>query len=76
MFSEFVDLKHKDYPGQNLKLASIWLRDHCRCKECYNHSTKQRLLDLTKLPENLKVKSFSEKPNGYIFVQCKSKHIC
>uniref|UniRef100_T1GLP5 TauD/TfdA-like domain-containing protein n=1 Tax=Megaselia scalaris TaxID=36166 RepID=T1GLP5_MEGSC len=50
MFSEFVDLKHKDYPGQNLKLASIWLRDPAA------------------------VKSFSEKPNGYIFVQWSDGH--
>ena len=24
---------------------NIWLRDHCRCSECYHPVTKQRLLD-------------------------------
>lgn len=24
---------------------NLWLRDHCRCSECYHHVTKQRLLN-------------------------------
>lgn len=31
--------------GITSKFHSIWLRDHCRCSQCYHPTTKQRLLN-------------------------------
>ena len=31
--------------GIESKFHHVWLRDHCRCPECYHPKTKQRLLD-------------------------------
>ncbi|XP_071949804.1 trimethyllysine dioxygenase, mitochondrial-like [Antedon mediterranea] len=43
--------QHEDYlelPVESavpLKIPYVWLRDHCRCSECYNQKTNQRLFD-------------------------------
>ncbi|KZP00626.1 Trimethyllysine dioxygenase [Calocera viscosa TUFC12733] len=32
----------------------IWLRDHCRCPECFHPITKQRMLDTFSIPRDIK----------------------
>ncbi|KZT56972.1 Trimethyllysine dioxygenase [Calocera cornea HHB12733] len=32
----------------------IWLRDHCRCPECFHPVTKQRMLDTFSIPRDIK----------------------
>ena len=36
------------------KFHHIWLRDHCRCQECYNHDTHQREADILQIPLDIK----------------------
>ncbi|XP_059615228.1 trimethyllysine dioxygenase, mitochondrial [Phlebotomus argentipes] len=44
-------------PSRNLKLNYFWLRDHCRCLECYNHETKQRRFSVLTLAPDVRAKS-------------------
>ncbi|XP_066952067.1 trimethyllysine dioxygenase, mitochondrial [Macrobrachium rosenbergii] len=37
-----------------LGVSYLWLRDHCRCPECYNYITNQRKLDMQKIPLNIR----------------------
>lgn len=71
MFSDLIELQHKDYPKQQLKLSTIWLRDHCRCIDCFNPIMKQRTFDLTQLPKDLQVSKICENTDGSILVLCK-----
>ncbi|KAG6910252.1 hypothetical protein DXG01_012063 [Tephrocybe rancida] len=35
------------------RFHNIWLRDHCRCPECFHPVTKQRLLDTFSIPHDI-----------------------
>ncbi|KAI8895473.1 hypothetical protein BC833DRAFT_622997 [Globomyces pollinis-pini] len=35
--------------GSQTSFHGIWLRDHCRCQQCFHPITKQRLLDTSKI---------------------------
>ncbi|XP_066999584.2 trimethyllysine dioxygenase, mitochondrial isoform X4 [Anabrus simplex] len=39
----------------------IWLRDHCRCEKCYNHTTNQRKLNILDIPTDIEPESYSVK---------------
>lgn len=43
---------------QPIHVSYIWLRDHCRCKECYNQETFQRTLSILDIPDDVKPASF------------------
>src|SRR5438552_1244105 len=43
---------------------NFWLRDHCRCEECFHEVTKQRLVDTFKIPEDIKSLSASPELHG------------
>uniref|UniRef100_A0A1A9X281 Trimethyllysine dioxygenase, mitochondrial n=1 Tax=Glossina brevipalpis TaxID=37001 RepID=A0A1A9X281_9MUSC len=47
-----------------LKLNQFWLRDHCRCLQCYNQVTKQRKYNLLDLPEDIAVKDWHNTEDG------------
>ncbi|CAB4404256.1 unnamed protein product [Rhizophagus irregularis] len=54
-----------DWPdGQTSKFHNIWLRDHCKCDECFHKVTKQRLVDTFKIPEDLESESALPESNG------------
>ena len=36
-------------------LSAVWLRDHCRCAQCRDPRSGQRLFDVTDLPEDVRV---------------------
>lgn len=56
-------------PGLNVNLDFFWLRDHCRCAQCYNQDTNQRKLDIRKIPLN--IRPLSTKVNGdQLMVEC------
>lgn len=40
--------------GALAKFDHIWLRDNCRCAECYYDATKQRLLNSCSIPDDIK----------------------
>ncbi|XP_033122591.1 trimethyllysine dioxygenase, mitochondrial-like [Anneissia japonica] len=50
MFSQHEDyLELISVEGDDaLKIPYVWLRDHCRCSECYSHDTNQRNFDAFK----------------------------
>ena len=42
------------------KLPHIWLRDLCKCSECFNEKTEEKTLDLAKIAINTKPLYFRE----------------
>ncbi|OZJ02311.1 hypothetical protein BZG36_04456 [Bifiguratus adelaidae] len=42
----------------------FWLRDHCRCPECYHQVTRQRLVNTFSIPETIKPSRVNAKPEG------------
>ncbi|CUM65392.1 uncharacterized protein PRCAT00003028001 [Priceomyces carsonii] len=46
-----IELKWGD--GEAAKFHNIWLRDNCRCHECYYDVTKQRLLNSSLIDEDI-----------------------
>ncbi|KAK2726065.1 trimethyllysine dioxygenase, mitochondrial-like [Artemia franciscana] len=43
---------HSEKLGKPLCFYNVWLRDHCRCNECYHVRTNQRLFDILKLDQD------------------------
>ncbi|KAI0261536.1 mitochondrial protein [Gloeopeniophorella convolvens] len=46
------------------KFHHMWLRDHCRCSECFHPVTKQRLMSTFEIPPDLEPVSVQSKPEG------------
>ncbi|KAI0806098.1 hypothetical protein BC629DRAFT_1142532 [Irpex lacteus] len=42
----------------------VWLRDHCRCPQCYHPVTKQRLFNTFDIPPDIKPAKVESKPTG------------
>ncbi|THV02803.1 Trimethyllysine dioxygenase [Dendrothele bispora CBS 962.96] len=42
----------------------IWLRDHCRCSECFHPTTKQRLVNTFEIPPDLQPLHVESKVDG------------
>ncbi|EFX75501.1 hypothetical protein DAPPUDRAFT_306710 [Daphnia pulex] len=51
---------HLPNTSEPLKLHPIWLRDHCRCPECYNDVTCQRNNDILKLSDQIAISTYSQ----------------
>ncbi|KAK5669483.1 hypothetical protein BDV3_003599 [Batrachochytrium dendrobatidis] len=45
--------------GSSTSFHGIWLRDHCRCKACFHQVTRQRLVDTSQIPLDIKPQSVS-----------------
>ena len=45
---------------------NIWLRDHCRCPECFHPKTKQRLLDTFAIPADIQPESVESTTEGLL----------
>ncbi|XP_069696640.1 trimethyllysine dioxygenase, mitochondrial [Periplaneta americana] len=54
----YLEVSHVSWP-RSIKLNYVWLRDHCRCNTCYNHTTHQRNLDILDIPLNIQPKRSS-----------------
>ncbi|RUS18034.1 trimethyllysine dioxygenase [Endogone sp. FLAS-F59071] len=39
--------------GQQSHYNHVWLRDHCRCPDCYHQITRQRLVDTFAIPHDI-----------------------
>ncbi|KAF9493414.1 Trimethyllysine dioxygenase [Pleurotus eryngii] len=46
------------------KFHNIWLRDHCRCPQCFHPITKQRLMNTFQLPPAIKPVDVQALPQG------------
>lgn len=65
----FLTLKRAE-SDEPIRVSYIWLRDHCRCNECYNHETFQRSLSILDVPEDVSPSSY-EIRDGALNVLCK-----
>ncbi|KAI8377561.1 trimethyllysine dioxygenase [Radiomyces spectabilis] len=56
------------YLDWNAKKTSVyhhfWLRDHCRCEQCYHPQTRQRLVDTFAIPRDIQPTSVDSTPEG------------
>lgn len=50
--------------GKKGDFHPLWLRDHCRCPDCYHPVTKQRLLDTFSIPADVQPKEVVALPDG------------
>ncbi|KAF9484366.1 Trimethyllysine dioxygenase [Pholiota conissans] len=46
------------------RFHNIWLRDHCRCPNCFHGITKQRLFNTFDIPKDIAPLRVESKPNG------------
>ncbi|KAK7086523.1 hypothetical protein SK128_012504 [Halocaridina rubra] len=58
-----LELRVNRWP-HTLGLSYIWLRDHCKCPDCYDNFTKQRKLDIQKVPLNIRPASTKTTKEG------------
>lgn len=54
---------------KTISIDLMWLRDHCRCKECYDVATFQRKTSVLELPDDISVKSYAVE-EGILRVTC------
>lgn len=50
--------------NEKSRFHNIWLRDHCRCSECYHPITKQRLLNTFDIPADVAPLRVESKVHG------------
>ncbi|KAK7691147.1 hypothetical protein QCA50_006250 [Cerrena zonata] len=50
--------------GEWCRYHHIWLRDHCRCSECFHSITKQRLVNTFDIPPDVKPVKVESKSEG------------
>ncbi|XP_045108730.1 trimethyllysine dioxygenase, mitochondrial-like isoform X1 [Portunus trituberculatus] len=58
-----LEVQHPRWP-HSLRFSYPWLRDHCRCNDCYNHTTAQRRFDPTHMHLNIRPALVSATPEG------------
>lgn len=63
-----LEVHHPRWP-HNLSLSYPWLRDHCRCTDCFNHMTIQRRFDPVGMQLNIRPAQVSATPEG-LELQC------
>ncbi|KAF2893292.1 hypothetical protein ILUMI_12880 [Ignelater luminosus] len=51
-YREFIEIQYNS--EKTLKFYYIWLRDHCRCSQCYNTKTHQISSNILNIPINIK----------------------
>ncbi|KAI9473729.1 MAG: trimethyllysine dioxygenase [Benjaminiella poitrasii] len=44
----------------------FWLRDHCRCKQCYHPITRQRLINTFSIPRDIQPAAIDSTENGLV----------
>lgn len=55
--------------GQRSLFHNIWLRDNCRCEECYYDDTKQRLLNSASIDEGIRPQNLQLTPSKTLQIQ-------
>ncbi|KJE91176.1 hypothetical protein CAOG_002350 [Capsaspora owczarzaki ATCC 30864] len=55
--------------SEQVLFSTLWLRDHCRCSDCYNSQTNQRSLDTYKLPPSLLPESIRVVDGAKVVIQ-------
>lgn len=57
--------------NQILRLTNIWLRDHCRCEDCYDDELNLKKFTILDLPDELSRKT-CEISDKQIVIECES----
>lgn len=65
---EMLTIHHKALQSP-LKVYSFWLRDHCRCVDCYGE-TSQRKTNINDIPLNVEPKKLKIE-NDTVHINCK-----
>jgi hypothetical protein len=55
---------------RNIKCDLMWLRDNCRCEECFDTKISERNLNILDVPDDIQVKSY-EVTGDKVEVFCK-----
>ncbi|XP_049807432.1 trimethyllysine dioxygenase, mitochondrial isoform X1 [Schistocerca nitens] len=67
-------LELNDYFQEPAQFWYIWLRDHCQCDLCYNHTTHQRNLNILTVPSDIKPQNCWIS-NDQLLVEWADKHL-
>ncbi|KAJ3477168.1 hypothetical protein NLI96_g10656 [Meripilus lineatus] len=63
-------------PEQWTRFHHFWLRDHCRCPECFHPVTKQRLVNTFEIPSDVAPAKVESKPEGLeVIWQTSTPHV-
>lgn len=65
----FIEIADEKYP-LGLKLNYYWLRDHCKCEDCYDESKSRKKCNLLKVPLDIAMKHCEVK-DEILSVTCK-----
>ncbi|KAH9823382.1 hypothetical protein DFH28DRAFT_357644 [Melampsora americana] len=68
-------LRVKFANGQSSNFHYIWLRDNCRCSECFHPYTKQRLLDTFQLPLDISPRKVNASKEDKLEIEWSDGHI-
>ncbi|OWF45001.1 uncharacterized protein LOC110457597 [Mizuhopecten yessoensis] len=55
--------------GKSSRFHAVWLRHHCPCKECYSNEISQVLVEIDKLPLDIKVTDVTVTENGGVRIR-------
>lgn len=53
---------------QILKVDLFWLRDHCRCEKCYDHTNYQRKINILDISDDITAKSYKVEHHKLIVI--------
>ena len=57
--------------GNKKKYPYIWLRDNCKCNDCYDCKNQQTLVNLKSIPLNIKPNDISSNNDSKFTINCK-----
>lgn len=58
--------------GKAIELDAFWLRDHCRCEDCYDAVNYQRKLAIVDIPDDICVEAYKvNEETEVLSVTCK-----
>ncbi|KAI9552810.1 hypothetical protein GHT06_020690 [Daphnia sinensis] len=58
-----------DSPSTTVNFKYIWLRDNCKCSQCVDKSTKQKLIDTPSLDVNIRPERLNVNKDGQLVVE-------
>ncbi|KAF2653267.1 Trimethyllysine dioxygenase [Lophiostoma macrostomum CBS 122681] len=59
--------------ARGVEFPNIWLRDNCQCSSCVHDATRQRLIDIFEIPQDISIRS-SEADAGGINIEWSDGH--
>lgn len=69
MFETHLELHHP-LTGNPILINYFWLRDHCRCSQCYATDTNQRTINILDIPLDIRPTE-TNIVGDHVTIQCK-----